>query len=106
MAHDIQSADAQLRGYLHAELSDFVSTYENIALAGGDTELAVYTRKSFQPRLDALLTGEEVPLICRYELPDWHGEATCHGGDPGDRFTLGPDDVLRPEVITRTSGVV
>jgi hypothetical protein len=96
MAHDIQTADAQLRSYLHAELSDFVATYEGIALAGGDTELAAYTRKSFQPRLDALLSGAEVPSISRYELPDWHPESPVHGhGDPGDRFTLGPDDVVR-----------
>jgi hypothetical protein len=97
VAHDIQSADAELRGYLHAELADFVETYVNIALASGDTELATYTQRSHQMRLDARLEGREVRFINRSDLPDWHPESPKHGGDPDDRFSLGPDDVLRPE---------
>ena len=87
-------ANPDLRDYIHAETADFVSTYINIALAAGDTELADYTRRSWQGRLDALLEGRAVELH-RYELPDWCEASPKHGGDPCDRFELGPDDVLR-----------
>jgi hypothetical protein len=91
------NADARLRNYLHAELADFVATYVNIALASGDTKLVDHTRKLFQPRLDALLEGREVRSINRYDLLDWHNESPkLSRRHPLDKFSLGPDDVLRP----------
>src|SRR5262249_49977027 len=40
--------------------------------------------------------GDEV-MIHRFELPDWHPWAACHGaGGPADLLELGPDDVVRP----------
>ena len=99
MAYSVEKADADLRGYLHARLADFVQGYVNAALADGDIALAEYTQRSYQPRLDALLEGREVKYVCRDDMPDWHPEAMCNtsGGRPDDRFVLGPDDVLRPE---------
>jgi hypothetical protein len=93
--------NAQLRDYLHADLCDFVQMYESKALAAGDVELASCTRTVHQARLDALLEGREVRGISRFSLPDWHPESTKYGGDPGDRFTLGSDDILRPDKSTQ-----
>ena len=88
------SADTRLRDYLHAELADFVSCYEDKALANGEIDLFEYTRESFRYRLDALLEGREVKHIHRWDLPDWHPESTRYGGSPSDVFTLTVDDVL------------
>lgn len=90
----VPDAEPDLRAYLNGEAQDFVQTYITIALAAGDTELATYMRKSWQGRLDALLEGRAVQLH-RYDLPDWHDQSPVNGGDPGDMFELGPDDVLR-----------
>ena len=92
--------NAQLRDYLHADLADFVQTYESKALAAGDIALASCKRTVHQARLDALLEGREVKGIPRWDLPDWHPESAKYGGNPYDRFTLGADDVLRPDEVT------
>jgi len=95
MAHDTLSSDAQLRDYLLAAAVDFrelmSSTLEGHRIENGET---VWEHLSH--RVDALLAGAEVTMFGRFELPDWHPESPCHGGDPGDRFALGPDDILRP----------
>ena len=95
MAHDVQNPYAQLRAYLHGRLADFVSTYEGKALRDGDTVLGAEVRRVNQRKLDALLDGEEVAGIPRFDLPDWHPESTVYGGSPTDRFVLGRDDILR-----------
>lgn len=88
------NADTQLRDYLLAAAVDFrqlmSSTLEGHTIEGGET---VWDHLS--GRVDALYAGEEV-VISRYELPDWHPKSPKHGGDPGDRFELGSDDILRP----------
>ena len=91
---------ADLRDHLHADLADFVQSVENMAMAQGDTALATEARKVHQRRLDALLNGEEVKGIARYELPDWCAESTAYGGGPTDRFTLTSDDQLVPDSVT------
>ena len=100
MAYSLRNPSADLRDYLHKDLADFVETYEGRALADGDIELASCTRSVHQPRLDALLEGREVRGIPRWDLPDWHPESTKYGGNPYDRFTLGSDDILRPDPTT------
>lgn len=96
MAYSVEKPDADLRGYLHGWLADFVERTVNNALRDEDPEFADYARKVHQPRLDALLEGREVKHISRGNLPDWHPESPLYGGDPGDYFTLSaePDDVL------------
>jgi hypothetical protein len=88
------NADAKLRNYLHASYADlremFSKTLPDDRTADGRSVWQIWT-----PIVDALLGGRAV-RISRYELPDWHNESPKHGGDPGDRFELGPDDVLRP----------
>jgi hypothetical protein len=88
------TGDPDLRDYLLAEFVDFrelmSSTLEGHTIENGET---VWQHLSH--RIDALLDGREV-TISRFQLPDWHEESPKFGGDPGDRFTLGPDDILRP----------
>lgn len=103
MAYSVEKPDADLRGYLHAKLADFVQRTVNNALRDRDPEFAAYARKVHQARLDAFLEGREVRHIRRWDLPDWHPESSIYGGDADDLFTLGPepDDVLtRDEVKT------
>jgi hypothetical protein len=92
-------ADSRLRDHLLASAVDFrqlmSTTLEGFTIEGGQS---VWDHLS--GRVDALLEGKEV-TFSRHELPDWHDEAPCHGGDPSDSFTLGPDDVLR-EATTST----
>lgn len=92
------NADTDLRDHLIAAAVDFrqlmSSTLEEHTIEGGES---VWDHLSH--RVDALLDGEEI-TFSRYELPDWHPEAPCHGGNPGDSFTLGPDDVLRGRALT------
>ena len=94
MARDLQDADAQLRDHLLASAVDFrqlmSSTLEGYTIENGET---VWEHLSH--RVDALLDGEEV-TISRYLLPDWHPQSPKYGGNPGDNFVLGCDDVLRP----------
>jgi hypothetical protein len=97
--------DSRLRDHLHGDCADFVELYEGKALAEGDIELAQAVRAAHQFRLDAMLEGREVKHIARADLPDWHQESCANtGGSPYDRFTLGPDDVLRPEESTAPPG--
>lgn len=88
------TSEPDLRDYLLGELVDFrelcSSTLEGHVIANGET---VWEHVSH--RIDALLDGRPV-TINRYQLPDWHEESPKHGGNPADRFTLGPDDILRP----------
>ena len=88
------SANAQLRDFLCAQLCDFVQLYESKARRDGDTLLATEVRRVHQRKLDALLDGEEVDGIHRFDLPDWHPESPVYGGSPSDDFTLTVDDVL------------
>ena len=88
------TSDPSLRDYLLGEFVDFremcSTTLEGYRIENGETVWQHLSR-----RIDALLDGREV-TINRYQLPDWHDESPKHGGDPADRFTLGPDDILRP----------
>jgi hypothetical protein len=94
MVHDTRTPDSELRDHILAGEVDFrqlmSSTLEGHTIENGET---VWQHLSH--RIDALLAGEEV-VITRFELPDWHPESPCHGGDPGDSFALGADDILRP----------
>ena len=87
------TTDSELPDYLLGEFVDFrelmSSTLEGHRIENGET---VWQHLSH--RIDALLDGREV-TVNRYQLPDWHEESPKHGGNPADRFTLGPDDVLR-----------
>ena len=57
--------------------------------------MVVRCGKSGLPLLMLCWEGRAVE-ISRYELPDWHSESPKYGGDPGNRFVLDVDDVLRP----------
>lgn len=92
------NANSQLRAYLHADLADFVETYESKALRDGDTALASCVRTVHQARLDGLLEGRKVGNIRRYSLPPWHPESTRYGGNIYDTFELDEHDVLRREL--------
>ena len=92
------NADTEPRDHLLAAAVDFrqlvSSTLESHTIEGGQT-----VWEHLSGRVDALLEGREV-TFARYELPDWHPLAPCHGGNPSDSFTLGPDDVLRESTST------
>jgi hypothetical protein len=89
------NADLKLRDHLLASEVDFrelmSSTLEGHTIEGGES---VYDHLS--RRVDALLAGEAV-VFTRFELPDWHPLSPKYGGDPSDRFVLGPDDVVRSD---------
>ena len=94
MPESRDNADAKVRDHLLETAVDFrqlcSTTLEGYTIEGGQT---VWDHLS--GRVDALMEGREV-LLSRDDLPAWHPESTRHGGRPDDRFTLGPDDVLRP----------
>jgi hypothetical protein len=88
------SADTQLRDHLIANAVDFREMYGRKDIgktADGRTAWDILSGK-----VDALLEGKAITFH-RFELPDWHPESTLYGGRPDDSFTLGPDDILRPE---------
>ena len=88
------NADSRLRDYLLGEEVDFrelmSTTLEGHKIENGETVWQHLSHK-----VDALSAGKAVEFH-RFELPDWHPESPKYGGDPCDRFELGPDDVLRP----------
>jgi hypothetical protein len=95
MPESRDTADNRLRDYLLGDAVDFrelmSTTLEGYTIEG--TDETVYQLLSH--KVNALMAGDEIE-VPRYDLPPWHPESTQYGGNPHDRFVLGPDDVLRP----------
>jgi hypothetical protein len=94
VAHDTRTPDSELRDHFVALYVDLRELFSR-TLPDDRTESGESVWEIWSPIVDALLAGESV-VVARYELPDWHPESPKRGGDPGDRFELGSDDILRP----------